>query len=412
MAFDWLPDAEHDPHPRLTWFGEYCFDLVISRLYRIDSNYPPDYRLAPGTLVVSNHLRDADVPILACALCRREGVRINWPMPFFASREDLFRPDFLDEYLQGWPQPLRSLLGRLPLAWLFRIMRAEPIRRVREFTLADAFSELPKTHNLVHWLNHRGRNEIETNTPNQDKPPEHRDWGLRRLHGQARQTLAPDFRATVAGQLQHLAELLDAGRMVYLAPEGRNSRDGRFGRIRAGVWQLVQRTASPPPILPLSLSYDALQPGRLRAVVQVGRPQQAYATTRRNDFDAALEQTIRRLYPLNMSHLTSRFLANGPATFSTNDFAEWIDNARGQLVSAELNLDHRLSHANCHDTAERRLNWLQRKHVIKKDRGGWRNHWPDEAQPGWDRPENIIRYCDNALEDHLQALAPHLSLKP
>lgn len=416
MIPQWLPDAELDPHPRLTWLAECCFDLVIRRLYRIDAHYPPDYHLAPGTLVVSNHRRDIDVPLLASVLCRRSGLRPEQPLPFFAGREDLFRRDFLSEYLHAWPRPLQLALGRIPLAWLFRAMRVEPIRRVREFSLTEAFSQLRNPDDTAHWLNGRGRLERMNGTRNNPgrhgKPMERRPWGLRRLRGEARQALDPEFRATVATQLERFVTLLDAGRIVYLAPEGANSRDGRLGRIRAGAWELVQRAAVTPPILPLALSYDALRAGRLRAVIRMGTPMIRYATDQRGRFDAMLRTQIRRLFPVNPSHLVSCFLVHGPTTFTTDDFAHWLGHARHQLSATRCSLDPEYAHADLAHLAIKRLKWLCRAKLIARTQGGWRNNWPQDTQPSWRSPAGTVRYCDNALADHLQALAPELTLRP
>lgn len=416
MSFQWLPDAELDAHPRLTWLAEYIFDLAISRVYDIEAQYPADYNLAPGTLVVSNHRRDIDAPILASVLCRRKGLRFDQPLPFFASREDLFRQDFLSEYLHAWPRPLQRLLGRIPLGWFFNAMRVKPIRRVREFSLSEAFSELPNQQEKAQLLNARGRHEWATgerNNPGRPgKPPNRRAWGLRRLHGRARQRLQPDFRATITTQLEYFAELLDAGRLVYLAPEGANSRDGRFNRLRAGTWELVQRAAQAPPIQPLALSYDALRAGRLRTVVRVGTPLKAYPMDSRGDFDTLLKIQIRKLFPINTSHLISRFLAWGPATFSTHEFADWLEYARHQIVATDSAVDLELTNSDINILAKARLEWLQGSGLISHTQSGWRNDWPVDSEPSWRTPAEIIRYCDNALDDHLRALAPNLLLHP
>lgn len=416
MTSRWLPDAEFDPHPRLTWLLEVCCDLVISRLYRIKALYPSGYRLDPGTLVVSNHRRDVDVPILASVLCQREGLRLRQPLPFFAGREDLFRRDFLGEYLHAWPRPLQRALGRLPVTWFFRTLRVRPIRRVREFSLSEAFSELASTGNRARWLNQRGRHEMTTNhcddPDSRGKPPERRAWGLRRLRGEAREAIEPAFRATVATQLQHFVSLLDAGRSVYLAPEGRNSRDGRFGRIRAGAWHLAQRATTRPPILPIALSYDALRAGRLRAIVHVGTPLTGYSVDTRGGFDTMLETQIRKLYLLNPSHLASRFLLAGPTEFSSDDFAHWMVGARNQLVAAGLGLAPTLVQADITVLAAERLAWLDRAGLVTRTASGWHNICPRDARPSWRTLAGTVRYCDNALADHLAALTPGLTLQP
>lgn len=415
-AIHWLPDAELDPHPRWTWFATCCFDLGLAAVYRIQAIYPPGYRLRPGTLVISNHLRDADAPIIASALCQRKWLRVAWPLPFFASREDLFWPDFLSTYLQAWPRLLRWAIAKIPVAGLLRSMRVEPMRRVPEYTLDEAFAELPPTDNNSHWLNTRGRRETAairvSNFGSEGKPWRRHDWGLRRLHRQARQVLEPKFRAAVSAQLERFAGLLDAGRVVYLAPEGTASRSGRFGRIRGGAWAITQHTETPPAIQPVALSYDALRAGRLRAVVHIGAPLESFVASRRRDFDAKLETRLRHLYPLTASHLTSRFLVAGAPTFTTDEFAGWLDYARGQLAEAGATLDPRLARGQTRTLARKRLRWLRRKGLVARTRQGWANRWPNDAEPGWAGPASIVRYCDNALDDHIQAVAPGMSLRP
>ncbi|MGH8274327.1 MAG: lysophospholipid acyltransferase family protein [Gammaproteobacteria bacterium] len=410
MTFSWLPDAERDPHPRLTWFTECCFDWTISALFRKEEMLPPDYRLEPGTLVVSNHQRDADVPILTTMLCRREGVHIRWPLPFYASREDFMRRGFLADHLMTWPAPLRAPFWVLSLAWFFRIVRAEPMRRTDEFTLLDAFRalDIEDENARAAELNARGRREAQADKAQYDK----NFWGIRRLARPARAALAPGFRATVDAQLARFAELLDAGRVVDFAPEGTISPNGRMGRIRAGVWRIVRLANRPPPILPAALSYDPLGPGRLRVIVRIGSPLRAYNAKSRREFDAWLKGEIMKLYPVTASHLASRFLAAGPERFTTTAFARWCERAVTMLAAAGCTLDPLLEHSNIQQLAEERLGWLAHKSLLAHTDTGWRNRWSRDAEAGWRRPANIVRYLDNALDDLLCGLAPGLELRP
>ncbi|MGH8128733.1 MAG: hypothetical protein ACRETC_10305, partial [Gammaproteobacteria bacterium] len=112
-SFDWLPDAELDPHPRLTWLTECAFDLTVDALYEKEEILPVDYALAPGTLIVSNHQRDSDVPILTTTLCQKPGRYLRYPLPFFAAREDILRTGFLRDLAlsAGWGQGFAALLG-------------------------------------------------------------------------------------------------------------------------------------------------------------------------------------------------------------------------------------------------------------------------------------------------------------
>ncbi len=410
MAFDWIPDAALDPHPRLTWFTELCFDFSVLAFYRKTEILPPDYRLEDGTLVVSNHQRDADIPILTTVLCRRVGLKATWQLPFYASREDFFRRGFLADHLVHWARPARFLLAPLSLAWFFRIIRAEPMRRVREFTLLEAFGDLGLDERSARAaaLNARGRREASLSQSACGN-----FWGLRRLCRAARGALAPGFRATVAAQLRHFANLLAAGRIVYIAPEGTISPDGRFGRLRAAPWLIARLADTPPPILPLALAYDPLAPGRLRVIVKIGKPLHGYNAKNRREFDAALKEEILKLYPLTASHAISRFLAAGPERFTTAEFARWLQTARDTLAAAGFTLDPLWDQTPPAELAERRLRWLARRKLLVRESGAesdtWRNCCPRDAQPDWRKSAGIVRYLDNALDDLTHAIAPDIA---
>lgn len=139
-GFSWLPDADSDPHPRLTWLAECAFDIGVSLFYLKEEIRSPEYNLEPGTLLLSNHQRDCDIPILTTAVCQRDGLQIRWPLPFYATREDIFSKDFLANLLTsaGWPNLLAKAIGKIQLGWLFKTVRAKPMRRIREFTVNEA----------------------------------------------------------------------------------------------------------------------------------------------------------------------------------------------------------------------------------------------------------------------------------
>lgn len=415
MTFRWLPDAELDPHPRLTWLTECGFDLAVLALYRKVELLPENYRLDPGTLVVSNHQRDADVPILTTVLCQRRGRRIRWPLPFFASREDFFRRGFLAGLLYTWPPPARWLLRTLSLAWFFRIVRSTPLRRVGEYTLAEAWQGVAERSDRERTLNARGRREwrgARRAPGGPAMPVALRPWGLRRLRTETRTAIYPGFRLVIDHQLERFAALLDAGRVVYFAPEGTISTDGRIGRMRAGLGEIVRRAARPPRILPLALSYDPLGPGRLRVIIRVGTPVSTYNANDGGRFNAQVEMSIRELYAINASHLLSRFLVAGPAAFSTGRLAGWLCAACESLRAAGCTLDPMLEQREAAALAVERLQWLRGRRLVARAGSGWRNAWPPESRPGWGRPARLVRYLDNALADHLAHLAPTLELDP
>jgi len=422
--FAWLPDARLDPHPRRTWLVECAFDLALHALFRRVEIVPRDYALEPGTLVVSNHQRDADVPLITAALCGRQGLRLRWPLPFPASREDMFRPGFLGELLAHWPRPLPALLARVPLAWLFRVVRAQPMRRLREFSIGEALAACAAEPGAPHApeaaLNARGRREVWAALgalpgridallgARELAALRRRPWGLRRLGRAARRALLPGLRADIEAQLARFAALLDAGRVVYFAAEGGISESGLLGRFREGMWRVSRLAASPPAVLPAALSFDPFGRGRTRALVHVGAPLRGLDLGDVRAFNASLRRAIVRLYAVTPSHLASRYLSVGPARFTSEALGAWMRRAAQAARDDGLSVDPLLAGGSHEALAARRLTWLARKRLVSRDGAGWVRRWPRESAPGWTTPAAMARYLDHALEA-LAAEAPRFA---
>lgn len=422
MRAKWLPDAALDPHPRLTWLIECCFDLTVLALYRKEEMLPTGYRLDPGTLLVSNHQRDSDIPILTTVVCRREGFNIRFPLPFYATREDLFRPRFLRNLLldAAWPAPLASLLGHIPLQWLFRIVRAQPMRRLREFSFGETLESLReaglgdrtpqtllRTATLQSIEAHLGYvpQTLDELSAARLGGLRSQFWGLRRLKLTAVRTLEAPFRAAIGAQLRNFAALLDAGRIVYLAPEGTISDTGRMCRLRRGAAQVIDLAQQSPAVRPAALSYDPLGTGRLRVVVRVGDVLEMPDPSDTRRFNATMHEAILGLCAVTPSHLLSRYLVAGPPQFTTATFAEWLADAIEQLNHAGLTVDPIFSRSDPGELARTRLRWLARRGLVHDREGHWHNRWPPDTPPGWHKPSREVAYLDAALGEVL-------SLKP
>ena len=407
----WLPDAELDAHPLGTWLLQMGFDLWIRALYDREVLLPDDFRIAPGTLIASNHLRDVDGPLLGTLLVRRRGLRFQCPLPFFATREDLFRPGILARLTVHWPRPLPALLGHVSLAWFFPLGRAEPMRRVREFTLGETLHALLdaelRDSDCTALLNARGLREsgVGAGTRLRDvaalAPSGVLEcaWGLRRLTQPARARIAPAFRTTVAAQLARFAQRLDRGRCVFFSPEGTISMDGHFSRIRAGFFQLTHMAAETPWIQPMAIGYDTLAPGRSRVVVRIGEAVRADTALDRRAFDAALRRAILALAPITPSHLLARWLLHGPAQFTQDDLADWLARGVATLRTTHPSLDPAFERESAVQLADRRLRWLERKNLVLRAGDVFRNRCERGAQPGWRTPSRVARYLDNQLSD-------------
>jgi 1-acyl-sn-glycerol-3-phosphate acyltransferase len=413
MSSSLLPEAEYYPHPKLSWLIELGFDFTVGALYRVERVLQPGCR--PGTLVVSNHQRESDVPIVCAALVRRNGLRIMDPLPFFAMREDLLHRDALFNLLAKWPRPVAKTLGRIPLRWLFQGVRTMPMRRLREFTLGDTVEaliadglgdEAPET-----VFNARGQRDIAKGM--QMLPECVRDitrdamgkawrtyWGLRRLRLNVLERIAPEFRTTINTQLDSFAALLDGGHSLYMAPEGTISLSGHFGRVRAGPWRVSRRRASPPLIMPVGLSYDALGPGRLRVVAHGGAPLRNPDLSDQCRFGADLREMLLALCMLTPSHLLAWYLHHGPQRFTTAQLASWLERARDSAHATGVGLDPIWKRNSGQMIAEERVRWMRRKRLLEHQGGEtWRNTWPRGSEPGWGAPAAVVAYLHNSLTD-------------
>ena len=424
VRFSLLPEAEYYPHPKLSWLIELGFDFTVQALYRVDRLLQPGCR--PGTLIVSNHQRESDVPIVCAALCRRKGLRILDPLPFFAMREDLLDRHALTNLLWRWPRPLRRALGLIPLRWLFQGVRTMPMRRLREFMLGETIEALIAAglgdEAPERVLNARGQREVIARM--QKLPPHLHDitrdalggtwrtyWGLRRLRLGALQRIEPDFRSAINTQLDSFAALLDGGHSLYMAPEGTISLSGRFGRVRAGPWQVSRRRASPALVLPVGVSYDALGPGRLRAVVHGGAPLRNPDLSDQCRFGTDLREMLLALCVLTPSHLLAWYLLHGPQRFTTAQLAAWLERARDAAHPAGVGLDPIWKRSSGPMIAEERVRWMRRK-LLLENLGGetWRNTWPRASEPGWDTPAAVVTYFNNSLTDFAPDFAQALRL--
>ncbi|HET6587146.1 MAG TPA: hypothetical protein VFG67_05180 [Oleiagrimonas sp.] len=423
MSFPWLADPDRYVHPRLSWLLACAFKVVLNRLFRIEHDLPPNYRSPSGCLLVSNHLRDSDGPIIGQLMFGRKGYRLRNPLPFFAMREDLYQREGLANLLFTCPWPFIRLLALIPIKWLFGNVRTYPLRRLREFTWHDTLRELVQAGlggaDPKEVFNARGRREltqclgtlparVDAINPWRLGHMRVAHWGLRRLSLKALERLAPGFRETVVRQLRVFAEQLDAGQNVYFAPEGHVSMDGHFGRIRAGTWLLGQMTQNALPIQPFSLSYDPLGPGRTRIVVRHGELLEDLDYRDSRHLAERLRDELMARRVVTPSHLLAHFLCVRSTPFGVHELAAWLDEAAAAAQDANVMVDPLFGRVSSEVMADERLRWLARKRLVWPVHGMWHRRFSPDTPPTWRNTPGIVRYLANALADFAPELAKAL----
>lgn len=420
MRFITLPDEKQEQHPYLTWIVMYGFDIVVKSLFKIEAIYPIDYKVEPGTLLISNHQRDSDVPVLTVPFVLRKGTRTHFPLPFYATREDLFYPGFLEKLLleAGWNRKISKFLGKIPLNWLFFLSRTRPIRRIPEFTLKEMLQEIiqfyPSTSLTVDLLNARGQREIieaigylPKYLGNLMSLPLHecgyRFWGIRRFKVNVLRKIHFNFIQKTISQLNVFKELLNQGRIVYISPEGTISRNGKMGRIRDGAVQLCRQCRNPPPIQPIVLAYDTLKPGiRKRVVVHIGQAIRSYDPHTSN-FKHNMQHILIKLHCVTPSHLLACYLKNGPKNFRTPDLLVWLKDTLVVLTEESIPLDPLFQQKPIELWLPERLAWLQGRQIIKASKNqSWINMFEGHSSSGWKSPLEMIEYFSNSFESIIE----------
>jgi 1-acyl-sn-glycerol-3-phosphate acyltransferase len=321
--------------------------LAYSRAaFRVRTLAPDALRFTPGTLIVTTHRRETDVPVLCPPLYfrarlwrDRKAVRMS-----FAARDDMFLPGFFAGFPPDLSPRVRRLLyplgvGRwLPVvevhpirsasvAQLGEVLRAEPaapLERLAPGALAASFrdraAEAGRPVPVVGGDVLRGdyADLLWTPVTAAEAPGADEFWARRATEA------AQDFRA--------LVDVVRGGGALVVFPEGRPSPDGEIGPIRRGLSALVRRGKA-AELLPLTLAYDPLVRGRTIVVVAIGPavpPPEA-------DVEGEVLSLLRRRTALTCGQYVAARLAAGERPTPAG-LADEVDAARaeGRPVDPEL----------------------------------------------------------------------------
>jgi len=403
-------------------------DVGCRARYDIRTRGLGNFSRAPSTLVVFNHRRDADTPIIGNVLFGRRGLLAQDVAPIFIAREDLFRNGFLTHYLQSWPSPVRDLLYPLNLRPFLWSLRAYPMRRIAERTLGEVledvlriFGNLPLDQVLrPDWVQ-----RFEALAPSGQRPILlqqafdrrfrsllRQGYGLTKLSRAQFRALKPYERATIEAQLQRFVEFLEQGETLQLAPEGAVSRDGRFSRIRAGLHVLVNRPRTLVRVLPVGITYDFMTCGRQRVFVNVGKEMMDLRGLRPAEASARVSEAILAQSTITASQLASQLLlsirSQGGGIVSRSHITDYVSAEAERWAKAGLYVDPRLL-----DRKERDIRMAEYVEYCLRSgellpRGNdfyWVPRSAEHAAPSWANPEGAIIYTNNELTSVSRLLA-------
>ncbi len=404
-------------------------DLLLRALYQVQIRGREHFTRSPSTIIVSNHRRDSDGPIIASALVNRCGFDFKGVQPFIVAREDLFRKGFLWEYLTTWPPWMREFLSPINLQKVMHRLQVYPMRRIPERNLgetladvADFLGDLP----LAQVLKPRWVEQFKSLSPPTCRPTLSVKQVLarrfRRLLSVRRGlfkltlpcflALKPYERQMIDDQLKHFTDILESGRILQFEPEGTTSPNGSFQRFRGGLHLLLSRTRAPVRVLPIGLTYDFMTTGRQTIFLNMGPELTDLQALSRKQVDQKVSTAILNEHTITTSHLASQFLATVRRRGHFFTFAELLDHvgrAAERCVADGIYVDPRLLvNSQLTRRVRRYLQFALHTGMIA-GRGRLFYSTGQDGQPaqaGLTDPEATITYITNELESFSMGGAP------
>lgn len=336
------------------------FQFAVHCMYRVKVTGLHNFTHTPSTLIVANHRDDADGPIIGSVLVGERDLTQPAVLPHFVAREDLCRQGFLRAYLERWPWFLRALLGLIDVRPLVATLQAHPMRRVRERAIGEVLEDVLETlgdQPLDHVLKSAWTQRFES--LNGGKPLSvaqalgrryrrlhYARGGLNALVLERYRAIKPFQRAAIQQQLQTFINLLEAGELVQLAPEGVISPDGSFARPRGALHALLNAPRAPVRLLPVSITYDYMVTGRPRVFVHLGQEQSKLRGLSRRDTNRRVMRAIVSQATVTATHLASEQIHDmqiaGRSAFSAQKLCEQVGDAAQQYADAGFRVDGRL----------------------------------------------------------------------
>lgn len=249
-----------------------------------------ELRPEPGTLLVSTHRAESDVPVLCPSVysrCRflfdRHAARLS-----FAARDDMFDRGFFAGFPDGLPPQMRRALYPLRAGPYLRRVRVHPVPYpgVAWVRVGWAFERLPAGTELDEAVPRPIAERFRRRAAQAGRPAPRsvgaaldgvyadllwtycsRDELASPAYDELWRQRASDGAATLRRLIEHART---SDEMLLFFPEGRPSPDGSIGPLQPGL-DLFVRRARPAALQPLSIAYDVLVRGRPRVVVAFGQ---------------------------------------------------------------------------------------------------------------------------------------------
>lgn len=330
--------------------------------YEVEAHGTENFKYEPSTIIACAHKRDIDIPVvIPCLYFLKRPSRLkSLRNLYFPARDDLYERGFLMLYFPVLDR-FRFILRRISVDWNFRAVQACPVKLPDEQTANQLLNETIRLEGdrlLREALTEEWLKRLMGETPANCElhlSDAVRLAPLATLSQYAtprmfKEPLASRIRErhhrTIMGQLRVLTRILDKGGSIFIAPEGRVTPDGRFGKMRAAFTRIVQQAHSDVKMLPVNLTYDFMDTEKPKVIVNIGQEVSSLNYYNKSELAELVKQKVASLSTVTMSGLGSRWLVE-----AGEEGCEWVRFSQlrdklwqelGQLRKSNVPLDSRL----------------------------------------------------------------------
>ncbi len=308
---------------------------VTHLLYQVEVHGEENFSYQPSTVITCAHKRDIDISVVIPCLyfMQRPGRLKALRGLYFPARDDLYERGFLMIYFP-WLDSFRFLMRRTSVAFNFRAVQACPVKLPDEQTANQLLNEtirlegdLPLVASLTNEWCQKLIGELPANSKLRLSDAVKlapltvlAQYATPRMFSEPLATrIRERHHRTIMGQLRHLTRVLDKGGSLFIAPEGRVTPDGRFGKMRAAFTRIVQQTHVNLRMLPINLTYDFMDNQKPKVIVNIGQEVTHLNGYSKTDLSELVKQRVARLATVTLSGLASRWLIE-----TGEDGREWV----------------------------------------------------------------------------------------
>ena len=335
-----------------------CFWVLARTVTRLRVKWlDADSEAISGGILVGHHKSDLDAIIALPSLLWSPRTGKAAARGVVVSAEQVFAPGFLSGYAVREPRWLSFLLYPLCVSRIMKAMGWYPIAQGRERYLLSHLIDVLENEGDLPLIEvfERPETYLPGTLPGmrirdvlgwkyRDPLFTMRDFSI--FKPAVMDRLQQRHKQRIASSLSFFADTLNNGGIVFVAPHGPAPFDGRLAPFKSGLRQIFQAAQGEVVLIPLNITYDALNRGRVSAFLAMGpflRASQDWARDR-------LEQEVRRAIlgatTVTLGHLTSYYLRqkalSGECDAPEKEFQAEMREQAKQMAQSGFLVDDRL----------------------------------------------------------------------